>query len=307
MSTILRRALLIAKKLNLLEAEKWIHAELYGYQHTKDVPVPEYRFVLGVLGFRGPFGGWTDVLWGNVPQDIAKKFCTTAIHHSVGELESEIGHPDSTGGVHLSYPPEAVNLLHGFFHNPDSVPALAVSVASMNGIVDSLRTKVLEWAVELEKRGITGEGVDFTEHEKEIAATSPITNIVNYIQEMHSSQIQQATHNSSQSLQSTMTFDPKAFLDFIAKTESLLSSEGLPLTSDERETIKGDLQQMGKTATSNQPSSAVLRGKLLSIKAILEGAIAGAAGNIATSPGAAQLLHGLIHQIQFLLAGMGLS
>ena len=56
---VLRRAHLIAVKLNLKEFDKWISCELNGYKEG-DI-IPEYRKVKGILKAFYQFKGWIPV------------------------------------------------------------------------------------------------------------------------------------------------------------------------------------------------------------------------------------------------------
>ena len=59
-------------------------------------------------------------------------------------------------------------------------PTLMVSATSVTGILDAVRNTVLDWSLELEKRGITGEGMSFSEEDKHKAHQhSVIYNISN--------------------------------------------------------------------------------------------------------------------------------
>lgn len=60
-------------------------------------------------------------------------------------------------------------------------------------ILSAVRNRILEWSIVLEENGIIGEGVSFTEKEKNVAQTTPT--IVNYTNNFYSNvdntQIQQ--------------------------------------------------------------------------------------------------------------------
>ena len=76
-------------------------------------------------------------------------------------------------------------------------PALHASLHQLVRIIDSVKTKVMEFALDLESRGILGEGMTFTKDEQQLAQ-SITYNTIN-IERMESSQIQQANTDSEQS------------------------------------------------------------------------------------------------------------
>lgn len=67
-----------------------------------------------------------------------------------------------------------------FFNNAvDFIPtkyAFFVSKSEMYRIMSTVRNKILDWAILLEENGILGEGMTFTEKEKEIAVNTQVIN-----------------------------------------------------------------------------------------------------------------------------------
>ncbi|WP_196595836.1 hypothetical protein [Pectinatus frisingensis] len=57
----MRKALIVAKKLNLNDFENWIRNEMDGYP-AKSV-IPNYREVYGVCKYFNPYHGWQDVIF----------------------------------------------------------------------------------------------------------------------------------------------------------------------------------------------------------------------------------------------------
>ena len=78
--------------------------------------------------------------------------------------------------------------------SPFSVP-----LAAFRGIVDSVRTTVLEWALKLEEDGIVDEGLSFSSTEKALAANPVYHNVMHSNREVIGSQIQQGTSGSTMS------------------------------------------------------------------------------------------------------------
>ena len=63
-----------------------------------------------------------------------------------------------------------------------------------------MRNRVLEWALELEKKGIIGEGMTFSTEERKAAGQTTYQAITN-IGSMKNSQLSQNSPNASQNLQ----------------------------------------------------------------------------------------------------------
>ena len=81
---VLRKAHLIARKLNLIDFDKWISCELNGY--TNDDTIPEYREVQGVLKALNPYHGWVCVMVTNKKTEEA--LCCRRLRNSISEIKS---------------------------------------------------------------------------------------------------------------------------------------------------------------------------------------------------------------------------
>src|SRR5438552_3763236 len=80
---ILRKALVIARKLSLVDAQAWIEKELNGYK-SGDKP-PAYRLLRGQIRVRNPYHGWQPVIFEDpVEADYLSK-CFSG--QPIGELE----------------------------------------------------------------------------------------------------------------------------------------------------------------------------------------------------------------------------
>lgn len=56
---LLRKAYVVARKLNIRQFQEWIELELNGY---KGHPIPEYRVVRGQLRAWNPYHGWHQIV-----------------------------------------------------------------------------------------------------------------------------------------------------------------------------------------------------------------------------------------------------
>ena len=69
--SILRKAKLIATKLNLVDFKQWIDHELNGYENYDDIP--EYRNIIGEVKAKNPYHGLIPVV---MPPSIAEQLNT---------------------------------------------------------------------------------------------------------------------------------------------------------------------------------------------------------------------------------------
>lgn len=157
---VLRTAKVISAKLGLNDIEEWIAAELNGYADLESTP--SYRRAGGILQVQNPYRGWLTVTGGSLP--------SMPFRHSVSQIE-EFSKQET-----ISFEPEPNAPLSPPY---SSLPQRVVfSGIVFKGMIEAVRERLLDWSLELEKRGIAGEDMSFDEREKE-AAHSQIFHIQN--------------------------------------------------------------------------------------------------------------------------------
>lgn len=160
-TTGLRKAKAIASKLELRELRDWIDSELNGY----DCPVadlPEHRKGKGAPKFKNPYHGWcpimTDVGWFG---DVLR---TVYLPQPISELET-LAKPAKTDILIMQYSAVIQAEIYKQMHPPMEC-GLHFSKATVASALDFVRNKMLDWTLELEARGITGDKFTFAESEK---------------------------------------------------------------------------------------------------------------------------------------------
>ena len=157
LTQLLRQTKLIAAKLNLGDIEKWVDCELKGYLNDSEPPKWRSYRTCG-LEVRHPYRGWEFA--GNFELDIPASNPIAEIENlSKGDmltmtLPKQVPVRDSLGTGMAAQWPQRVLIAGSEFKN----------------ILEGVRNELLQWTVELEKRGIKGEGMNFNEKEKELAA-----------------------------------------------------------------------------------------------------------------------------------------
>jgi hypothetical protein len=262
---LLRRALLLAKKLDVAEFQTWIELELNGYSRKEDIP--PYRRLRGELVANHPVRGWTAIRTDALPLDLLEKMETFLINYPIGEIESALRDQTATTEVVVGFDPQPERVLRGLRNYP-AEPGLRYPIARFQGIVDAIRTIVLEWSLRLEKDGVLGEGMSFSMKEKE-AASSATYYIQNYISQVTHSQIQQNTQDP------VMRGDISP-LDLGAVAELLKAVEGIiaqsNLDSKQLAELKADVSTIETQLNSPKPKESIIREGLRSVRNILEGA-----------------------------------
>lgn len=176
-SDLLRKALLVATKLGLSDFKQWINYELNGYNNAN---VPAYRKVRAQLRLKNPYHGLVPIYFSD--QSLADALCDVELRDPIENLQSLASRPGSKG-PYLVLPlthEQEIFLLQSQDDYSQLPPVRTLSINQASTVIDAVRTKILEWSLELEGKGILGDGIVFSKKEKEIATSSASINIHNF-------------------------------------------------------------------------------------------------------------------------------
>lgn len=176
-SDLLRKALMVATKLNLGEFRKWILSELNGYTITSIEDLPAYRVIQGDLRVRNPFHGLQPFL---LPKQLHEIVTTINVTESVASL-SELAFGKRKGEIVYHFGPEQERILMSMQEGFAQLQPLRVIGANkLIAILNTVRTRILEWSLSLEEEGIVGSGLSFSERERQTAMSSHNIRIENF-------------------------------------------------------------------------------------------------------------------------------
>lgn len=187
---LLRKAYVVARKLNIRQFQEWIELELNGY---KGHPIPEYRVVRGQLRAWNPYHGWHQIVTDD--QDILNFFetvCNCSIRQSISELYTLTN--DADNKLNFQLPPTVESFLASLV---DTSVKISISNASLKRIVESVRDVILEWALKLEEDGMV-----FSQEEKQTAAKQDYSSFIQIINNIEQSQMQNSSSESQSSSES---------------------------------------------------------------------------------------------------------
>lgn len=195
---LLHRALIVATKLNLERFGAWVRLELDGYPNGIDLPA--YRLLKGQLSYHNPFHGTQRASLDD--PEMQERLTQAPMRDSVARIVHLLSNNNpSKGAVRCTFPPAMQQVLQGVFQEPLEF-YLVVGSHQLKGVLDSVKTELLDWTLRLERDGIVGEGMRFTESEREKAAKGEDkltpTIILNFIGRMEKSQLQQFSPGASQ-------------------------------------------------------------------------------------------------------------
>lgn len=164
---LLRKAYLVARKLKLTDFEEWINNEQNGYEGE----VPEYRMIGGEYKALNPYRGWIPVV---LTANVAKVIAKVPLHNSISSLCDVYN--TSEGSISFTVGAEITEFLNKSSDGFDTKFSFHSSRSEIYRIISTVRNKILDWALLLEENEIFGEGMTFTEKEKEIASTTKVIN-----------------------------------------------------------------------------------------------------------------------------------
>lgn len=253
-SVLLLRALVVAQRLDVPDLVDWITSELEGYQGK---PVPEYRSIKGRPQVFNPYHGYQPLLLPT--PEWADVISTANVGQSVPELEQLA---QSKKGVRMAFSAKFEHQLMEGMEFP-LTPSLGLATVQIHGIVEKVRSQILKWALDLEGRGVLGEGMTFTQQEKQA------------VQEQHyhfgnvsGAQIQIGSSGSTQTQTSTSSIDLAALKGMIkAMGEVLDRSQGEAV-----EELRAELATLKAQAESPKPKLEIIKAAARSIKSVAEGA-----------------------------------
>lgn len=277
----MRKAFVVSKKLGITEAEIWINLELNGYSDS--TKIPSYRIIYGEVKVWNPYRGWQPLHFENAKQ--ADAFSRRPISQPISELDSLIS--NEKGNLHVPFSQDISNMLMNSMEIALN-PSLHVSRTQLVGILDAVRNNILNWAIELEQKGILGEGMSFSKEEK--SAASQVTyQITNNIGNMSNSQLQQHSPGSSQAI--TQTLDTAPIMALLGELKSAMNT--LQLNANDLAELQAELNTINSQVDSPKPKASILHESFKSVRTILEGA----AGSLVASdliPKITAVLHLLV-------------
>ena len=143
-------------------------------------------------------------------------------------------------------------------------PALRFSTVQVQGVIEKVRSRVLEWALDLKAKGVLGEGMTFTQQEKQTVQQQHY-----HFGDVSGSQIQIGSNSSNQT--QTQTGGDMAALSALIELLRDAIQQGR-IEAEVRDELQAELATLQAQAASPKPKWAVIKATAESIKAVLENA-----------------------------------
>jgi len=260
----LRKAKVACVKLGAGDGEfaKWIGLELNGYKTLEGFP--DYRKLSGTPEGYNPYHGWQPVIFHSAQQK--ENWGHAPIGMTISAIEESIRNAKPDGVFGFPYPPDVEQELRDSVNHGTQF-RIRLEVSHVANIINSVRNILLEWTLEMEKKGILGENLTFSADEKNKSA-AVTANTVTHINIGQVGAFVQSAHESvvHGSVEATTTLS-QSTLDLVQQVEALLPVSNLPAPiQSEAQAALADLKQ---AASAQQPDSGRLRKGLESLKRVL--------------------------------------
>jgi hypothetical protein len=174
--TVLRNTMRLASKLNRDDISEWLAAEQSGYPDNRNVP--DYRMI-GVT-FAYNTNGFVPAGFGRITNGLqplpAPNFdVRVPVGAPLSAVMTWIADLDKgEQGIYQTVDERMDQLLRDMYwfdpmYAQQITLMLRLNDSQVRAIPERIKDKVLEWALALERAGVTGDGLTFTAREKEIA------------------------------------------------------------------------------------------------------------------------------------------
>jgi len=250
----------IASKLNIEDFEEWVTLELNGYMNNLD-NIPGYREITGSLQWFNQVRGWCPaIIEDPETMDIISK---NKIAQSITDLE----YITTSKGEQLilKIPQSIQNELSRSFGRT-TLFQLSLGKNQVQSIIDKVRNIILDWSIQLEKDGITGEGISFSKEEKREADKQNYT-VNNFYGNTSGVQIQQQTQDSTQTQINEMGLEKVE--TFISNLQTYLTQTGLK--EDTQKAVESEIETISKELRAKKPKTQVVAESMKTIRSLLEG------------------------------------
>ncbi len=267
-SDLLRKAKIVAVKLDLKELGEWIEKELNGYKATSNSDLPEYRIIAGEPKAWNPYHGWQPILFGN--NEAGELMSKRGLTSPVGELDDLV--KTNSDSFEISYSNAAKKSIMESIGYETNITFM-ISRNAVTGILDAVRNRILDSALKLEKAGVVGEGISFSSEEKSKAKTLGVTYNIGPI-ENFAGTIGNISDQANVSIQQANGLSHEKVIDLISQIQKFLPE--IKLEPKETEDVNILVKEIKEEIVKDLPEESKIKTALISLKNIFEGV----AGNV---------------------------
>ncbi len=179
---LLSRAKMISVKLGLKDISDWIEYELNSYSDIAYLPAYRIFNDIPIRILNQDSKEWVPCqIISGFDSETYKKLTTIYITNTVSEISR---YSKSEDWLFCDIPKDAREFLQRYILISSRI-AWCISPSILTKILSNIRSRILDWSLLLESKGILGEGLLFSQVEKREAATMTVNNINNFNGNVH--------------------------------------------------------------------------------------------------------------------------
>lgn len=269
LSNMLRKAKAVAAKLQLKQPMEWVEAELNGYNTDE---IPEYRKISGRLKAHNPVRGLIPMMFSD--QSLEAAASSYWSREPIGAIEHMLS---TMNEPMLPITGDRAAFLARCSSVPNFPMYLLFSSSSFASILDAVRTKVLDWSLQLQLNGIKGEGMSFRPEEKAIVSGKNDTYNISIGGSFAGNMGGQVAGNVTGMVAQHMGQELEKVVALVGQLRQYQGQMGLD--NRQQAEVGRHADAISEELRSSKPKPGVIAGLLKSIKSMAEGA----AGNLIAS------------------------
>lgn len=265
-TSALMKAKLACSKLGLAEFGAWVDNELNGYMDKVVTELPEYRKLHGTSEAYSPFQGWQPIIFATSKVETACSFAPVGM--TISAIEASLRDTKSDGWFEFPYPTGLANKMRKAMSWGDASLRLRIPVPAVTNIVHAVRNILLEWTIKMEKEGVLGEGLAFSQSDREKSASATaqtintfhINNVGALVQTAENSVVQGGVDSTFKLIGGVR--------DLLTQLDRALPGSDLP--DNVQETANETLAELRAATNDPAPDIGRVRRGLGSLKRIME-------------------------------------
>jgi len=268
-SDLLRKAKVVAVKLGLKDFLDWIEKELNGYEVKTQEELPAYRIVSGETKAWNPYHGWQPIIFED--PEMASLLSVRGVNSPIAELD-KIAKSKTEGSLFINFSSEAKQaLIRGIGYATDV--KFLISKTAIFRILDAVRNVILDWSLKLEKEGILGKGLSFSQKERSKTHEPKVTYKIGHIDKF-AGIIGDISEDAKVSIRQINLESKEELRDLVEQIKKYIPQ--IDLENEARRAIGENIIELDAEIKLDEPKPSRVKSLLSSLKNILEGA----AGNV---------------------------
>lgn len=247
---VLRKTKVACTKLDLAEFGSWVDLELNGYADAPADALPNYRKLRGFPEAHTSFRRHQPIIFQSAKME---ETCSVAyVGLSMPEIEESLRFHNNTGFFEFAYAPAQSALLRQWLNAEAATFSIKLGASQLANIPSTVRNIILDWTMDMEKQGILGADLLFSEQERTKSGAATAKTVTN----IHIEQVGAFVQNAKNSVVQggvNSTINLPGVHQLLKQVEELLPGADLPKSVKENtETALAELKHAAEASTPDR-------------------------------------------------------